>query len=73
MANCKGQKKKVSKRGKSRRRFGIVSGPGYEGATSYTNAYAPYFGTSEPYVNASDWWYPYTNGEMQSPAMLIKN
>jgi hypothetical protein len=64
----KGEKKKMKKS----RRFGMVAGPGYEGQTSYTNALAPYFGTSEPFVNASNWWYPYTGGAMQSPGMLIK-
>ena len=63
----------------SRHRFG-VSGPGYKGATSFQNGYANYFGASEPFVNASEWFYPNpgTKGGMigskptnyQSPKML---
>lgn len=71
------RKRRGSKRRRSRsrrrrsRRFGIVAGPGYAGQTSYSNAYAPYFGASEPFVNASDWWYPQANGQIQSPMMLM--
>jgi hypothetical protein len=74
-------RKKMNKRRKSRRgskrmsrKFGMVRGPGYAGQTSYTNAYAPYFGNnSEPFVNPSNWWFPYTGGQMQSPKMLMKS
>ncbi len=54
------------------RRFGIVSGPGFKGQTSYTNAYSPYFGSYEPFISSSQWWYPYTGGVAQSPQMLVK-
>ena len=33
-------------------------GPGFPGATSFQNGYAPYFGGREPFVNASEFWYP---------------
>ena len=55
---------------KRRRSFGSEMGPGYIGQTSYPNAYAPYFGSSVPYVNAPNWWYPVTDGIAQSPGML---
>ena len=55
---------------KRRRSFGSEMGPGYVGQTSYPNAYAPYFGSSVPYVNAPNWWYPVTDGIAQSPGML---
>ncbi len=57
----------------SRRRFGMVAGPGYKGQTSYSNAFAPYFGAAEPFVSASQWWYPYAGGVAQSPQMLMKS
>jgi hypothetical protein len=47
--------------------FGI----GYEGQTSFPNAKAaPYFGYEEPFINASEWWYPVSNDMYQSPQML---
>lgn len=55
---------------KRRRSFGSEMGPGYIGQTSYPNAYAPYFGSSVPYSNAPNWWYPVTDGVAQSPGML---
>ncbi len=55
---------------KRRRSFGSEMGPGYIGQTSYPNAYAPYFGSSQPFVNAPNWWYPVTDGVAQSPGML---
>ena len=58
---------------KMSRKFGMVKGPGFAGQTSYSNAYAPYFGSAENFVNASNWWYPVTGGQMQSPNMLMKN
>ena len=57
-------------------------GPGFGGSTSFKNGYAPYFGSQEPFVNASEFWYPNTSdGAMklspsnqptnyQSPGML---
>jgi len=33
-------------------------GPGFAGPTSFQNGYAPYFGGQEPFVNASEFWYP---------------
>jgi hypothetical protein len=33
-------------------------GPGFRGATSFQNGYAPYFGGQEPFINASEFWYP---------------
>ena len=64
-----------SRKGRKRRsrRFGIVAGPGFNAQTSYSNAYAPYFGASEPFVNPSEWFLPVTNGQIQSPQMLYKN
>jgi hypothetical protein len=53
--------------------FGIVAGPGFKGQTSYSNAFAPYFGGREPFVTASEWWYPYAGGVAQSPQMLMKS
>jgi len=35
-----------------------VAGEGYEGATSFNNGYSNYFGAKEPFVNASEWFYP---------------
>jgi hypothetical protein len=61
------------RRRRGSRRFGIVAGPGYKGQTSYSNAFAPYFGAGEPFVNASNWWYPYAGGVAQSPQMLMKS
>jgi hypothetical protein len=52
------------------RAFGSA-GPGFEAQTSYSNAFAPYFGASEPFVNASNWWYPYAGSAAQSPQMLM--
>jgi hypothetical protein len=57
-------RKRVSRKRVSRKRsrhFGNVDGPGYLGQTSYPNGYVPYFGSSEPFVNPSEWWTPYTN------------
>ena len=57
-------------------------GPGFAGPTSFQNGYAPYFGGQEPFVNASEFWYPNpSDGAMklspsnqptnyQSPGML---
>jgi len=43
------------------------------GQTSFQNAVdAPYFGYSEPFINASEWWYPVAGGRYQSPDMLTK-
>lgn len=68
----KRRSKKCSKKS-SKRKFGMSKGPGYVGQTSFSNAYAPYFGNNaEPYVNASSWWYPVTGGKIQSPQMLMK-
>ncbi len=58
---------------RSRRSFGIVAGPGFKGQTSYSNAFAPYFGAREPFVTASEWWAPVTGGVPQYPQMLYKN
>ena len=58
---------------KGSRGFGMVKGPGFNAQTSYKNAYAPYFGSFEPYVNASNWWYPYSGNKIQSPQMLLKS
>jgi hypothetical protein len=58
---------------KMSRKFGMVKGPGFAGQTSYSNAYAPYFGASEPFVNASEWFLPVTGGLTQRPQMLMKN
>lgn len=64
-----------------RRRFGS-KGPGYKGPTSFDNGYVNYFGAPEPFVNASEWWYPNppSKGELiggaptkyQSPNMIYK-
>lgn len=54
------------KRAYGRRGFGDIA------QTTYPNVYAPYFGAKEPFVNASGWWYPVTNGQVQSPHMLMK-
>lgn len=54
------------------RRFGILAGPGFKGQTSYSNPYAPYFGSQEPFVAASEWWAPVTGGVAQYPQMLMK-
>ena len=66
-------RKRKSRKSRKSRRFGMAAGPGYAGQTSYSNAYAPYFGTAEPYINSSNWWYPVTGGQLQSPQMLMKN
>ena len=58
---------------RNRRFFGIVAGPGFKGQTSYSNAYAPYFGSREPFVTASEWWAPKAGGVPQYPQMLYKN
>jgi hypothetical protein len=55
------------------RKFGIVAGPGFKGQTSYSNAYAPYYGSREPFIAASQWWAPITGGVPQYPQMLYKN
>ena len=66
--------RRTRRRHRRSRRFGIVAGPGFKAQTSYSNAFAPYFGNSgEPFVNASNWWYPYAGGVAQSPQMLYKN
>lgn len=75
------RKVKKLKRKFSRRRFGS-KGPGYKGATSFQNGYVNYFGSQEPFVNASEWWYPDpgSKGGMigsaktnyQSPNMIYK-
>jgi hypothetical protein len=57
-----------SRRGRSRR-FGIVAGPGYKGQTSYSNAFAPYFSSFEPFEVASEWWAPNVNGQIQYPQL----
>jgi hypothetical protein len=72
----RGSKRRGSKRmRKSLRKFGSgeVAGPGYVGQTSYSNAYAPYFNFGVPFVNSSNWWYPYGGGVAQSPQMLMKS
>ena len=66
----RGRKSRKSRRS---RRFGIVAGPGFKGQTSYSNAYAPYFGSREPFVAASEWWAPLAGGIPQYPQMLYKN
>ncbi len=46
-------------------------GPGFQAQTSFPNAVAaPYYGYQEPFINASEWWYPVGDGAYQSPAML---
>jgi hypothetical protein len=46
-------------------------GLGYEAQTSFPNAKAaPYFGYEEPFINASEFWYPVSDGAYQSPQML---
>jgi hypothetical protein len=40
------------------RKFGAAKGPGFQGATSFQNGYSNYFGAPEPFVNASEWFYP---------------
>jgi hypothetical protein len=57
-------------------------GPGYSGATSFENGFAPYFGGKEPFIQASEWWYsnPGSHGQLmgkeaggthfQSPKMV---
>jgi hypothetical protein len=46
-------------------------GPGYKASTSFQNAVsAPYFGYQEPFMNASEWWYPVADSKYQSPGML---
>lgn len=70
------KRRRHRRRGRGRRRsrrFGIVAGPGYKGQTSYSNAYAPYFGSREPFVAASEWWAPLAGGIPQYPQMLYKN
>lgn len=63
--------RKSSRRSRSRRsRFGVM-GPGYAGPTSFENGYAPYFGAQEPFVNASQWWYP--NPSANSANLVPKN
>lgn len=53
---------------KRRYRFGKAGdgmggmGPGYPGPTSFQNGYAPYFGGKEPFINASEWYYPNPSG-----------
>jgi len=70
--NCKCKKRSFGKRRFSKRRFGNMYGPGYNAQTSYPNASAPYFGSEQPFVNASNWWYPVGNVKVQSPMMLSK-
>lgn len=66
-------RKKMHRKSKRRsRKFGSA-GPGYEGQTSYSNASAPYFGTSSPYLAASEWWAPVIGNKPQYPEMLMKN
>jgi hypothetical protein len=67
------KRRKIKGRRHSKRRaFGKTIGPGFAGQTSYPNAYARYFKSNVPFVNASNWWYPYAGGKMQSPEMLMK-
>ena len=73
----RGSKRRGSKRRSKRksrrrsRRFGIVAGPGFQAQVSYPNAYAPFFGNSENFVNPSEFYLPQTNGNIQSPQMLM--
>lgn len=73
--SVKNRKLSRGKKLKKRRsvKFGIVAGPGYKGLTSYNNAYAPYFGSSQPFIVASEWWAPVTGGVAQYPQMLMKS
>jgi hypothetical protein len=54
-----------------RRRFGMkpTMGPGFPNNNgTFPNAKAaPYFGSMEPFQNASEWWYPVAKGAYQSP------
>ena len=68
--------KRINIKGTQTMKFGLnpssnVYGPGYKGQTSFVNALsAPYFGYQEPFINASEWWYPVAGGAYQSPNML---
>ncbi len=56
---------------KRKSHFGQTFGPGFQAQTSFPSAVAaPYFGYEEPFINASEWWYPVGDGAYQSPAML---
>lgn len=79
------RKSKYGMRSKySRYGFGKAGGIGHEGPTSFTQkVYAPYFGSQEPFLNASEWWYPNPGSKgapigkgvanYQSPGMLYNN
>ncbi len=69
----KSRKIKKSRKSRRSRRFGIVAGPGFKGQTSYSNAYANYYGDRQNFINSSNWWYPYAGKAIQSPQMLYKN
>jgi hypothetical protein len=51
-------------------------GAGFAGPTSFQNGYASYFGGQEPFINASEFWYPNANPpgnkptNYQSPRMI---
>lgn len=72
-----------------RSRFGMAGsgkggmGPGYQGRTSFQNGYVNYFGAKEPFIQATEAWYPSPGskgalvgqgGKMnyQSPNMIYK-
>jgi hypothetical protein len=58
---------------KSKRKRGFGLGAeGYNAQTQYPTVSANYFGSNEPFINASPWWYPVTGGQIQSPQMLVK-
>lgn len=65
------KKRSHMKNCKKHRKFSF--GPGYKAQTTYQNHSVPYFGSKEPWVNASGWWYPNVGGKVQSPQMIIKN
>lgn len=49
----------------------VLRGHSFGAQTSFPNALAaPYFGYQEPFIQASEWWYPVADGAYQSPQML---
>ena len=75
------RRRSKKRRSTRQRKFGS-KGPGYKGQTSFQNGYVNYFGAPEPFVNASEWFYPNPGSKggligtkktnYQSPNMIYK-
>jgi hypothetical protein len=53
-----GVRDRIQQGRRNRMRFGLSqAGPGYPGPTSFQNGFSPYFGSKQPFVNATEAWY----------------